>query len=158
MRENRKSEALLEKISCLILKLTSSAFTFCPFSLLHLDYLLDFLYFASSLRILRPPQGDVDNRVRAVAKYVFGLQTVMWTTELSGYPIQDYDANDFCLRGLCLIALMMTFGSFVISREERRGQSELSRLGKPLCKQQGLIPNPLTDFFSSFFLLMFSRR
>lgn len=36
----------------------------------------------------RPPEGDVDNRVRAIAKYVFGMQTVMWT----------HDADDWCLR------------------------------------------------------------
>ena len=26
----------------------------------------------------RPPEGDVDNRVRAIARDVLGLQTVMW--------------------------------------------------------------------------------
>lgn len=29
----------------------------------------------------RPPYGDVDNRVRAVAKEVFGLTTVVWNQE-----------------------------------------------------------------------------
>ncbi|EPQ30263.1 uncharacterized protein PFL1_02379 [Pseudozyma flocculosa PF-1] len=36
----------------------------------------------------RPPEGDVDARVRAIAKEVFGLQTVMW----------NKDADDWCLR------------------------------------------------------------
>ena len=36
----------------------------------------------------RMPEGDVDNRVRAIAKYVFGMQSVMWT----------HDADDWCLR------------------------------------------------------------
>ena len=27
----------------------------------------------------RPPEGDVDNRVKAIAKYVLGMQTVLWT-------------------------------------------------------------------------------
>jgi chitin deacetylase len=36
----------------------------------------------------RPPEGDVDARVKAIAKYVFGMQTVMWT----------HDADDWCLR------------------------------------------------------------
>jgi chitin deacetylase len=27
----------------------------------------------------RPPEGDVDARVKAIAKFVFGMQTVMWT-------------------------------------------------------------------------------
>lgn len=27
----------------------------------------------------RPPEGDTDNRVNAIAKHVFGMQTVMWT-------------------------------------------------------------------------------
>ncbi|KAI9625941.1 hypothetical protein KEM48_010641 [Puccinia striiformis f. sp. tritici PST-130] len=33
------------------------------------------------------PKGDVDNRVRAIAKNVFGLQTVIW----------NQDTNDWCL-------------------------------------------------------------
>ncbi|CAO1615904.1 unnamed protein product [Jaminaea pallidilutea] len=35
----------------------------------------------------RPPQGDVDNRVRAIAYDVLGLRTVLWQA----------DANDWCL-------------------------------------------------------------
>lgn len=35
----------------------------------------------------RPPYGDVDNRVRAIAKNVFGLETVIW----------NQDTNDWCL-------------------------------------------------------------
>jgi peptidoglycan/xylan/chitin deacetylase (PgdA/CDA1 family) len=36
----------------------------------------------------RPPQGDIDNRVRAIAENVFGLQAVMW----------DAECNDWCLQ------------------------------------------------------------
>lgn len=36
----------------------------------------------------RPPEGDVDARVRAIAKHVLGMQTVLWT----------HDADDWCLR------------------------------------------------------------
>lgn len=32
-------------------------------------------------RYWRPPYGDADNRVRAVAKYVFGLTTVVWNQD-----------------------------------------------------------------------------
>lgn len=35
----------------------------------------------------RPPQGDVDNRVRAIAEDVLGLHTVLWQA----------DSNDYCL-------------------------------------------------------------
>jgi len=28
--------------------------------------------------LYRPPQGDVDDRVRAIAREVFGLRAVMW--------------------------------------------------------------------------------
>lgn len=35
----------------------------------------------------RAPQGDIDKRVSAIAKYVFGLQHVFWTN----------DANDWCI-------------------------------------------------------------
>ncbi|KAL9940283.1 hypothetical protein V8E36_000988 [Tilletia maclaganii] len=37
-------------------------------------------------RYWRPPQGDADNRVRAVAEEVFGLTAVMW----------DQECNDWC--------------------------------------------------------------
>lgn len=36
----------------------------------------------------RPPQGDVDSRVRAIAEEVFGLKTVMW----------DAECNDWCIQ------------------------------------------------------------
>ena len=32
-------------------------------------------------RFWRPPFGDVDNRVRTIAKEVFGLTTVIWNQE-----------------------------------------------------------------------------
>lgn len=32
-------------------------------------------------RYWRPPYGDADNRVRAIAKEVFGLQTIFWNQE-----------------------------------------------------------------------------
>ncbi|WVW84752.1 hypothetical protein I302_106787 [Kwoniella bestiolae CBS 10118] len=35
----------------------------------------------------RPPYGDVDNRVRAIAKGVFGLETVVWNTDSSDWAI-----------------------------------------------------------------------
>lgn len=35
----------------------------------------------------RPPYGDVDERVRAIAREVFGLTTVIW----------DQDTFDWCL-------------------------------------------------------------
>lgn len=38
---------------------------------------------------MRPPQGDNDARVRAIAENVFGLKSVMW----------DAECNDWCLNG-----------------------------------------------------------
>ncbi|CBQ68052.1 related to CDA2-sporulation-specific chitin deacetylase [Sporisorium reilianum SRZ2] len=35
----------------------------------------------------RPPQGDIDNRVRAIAEEIFGLTNVLW----------NHDTNDWCL-------------------------------------------------------------
>ncbi|KAI8450610.1 hypothetical protein BY996DRAFT_4587187 [Phakopsora pachyrhizi] len=35
----------------------------------------------------RPPYGDIDDRVRAIAKHVFGLETILW----------DQDPKDWCL-------------------------------------------------------------
>ena len=37
----------------------------------------------------RPPQGDVDNRVRAIAEGVFNLTTVMWDAECNDWCIGD---------------------------------------------------------------------
>jgi chitin deacetylase len=38
-------------------------------------------------RFWRPPFGDVDNRVRAIAKGVFGLETVVWNQGKSFFQI-----------------------------------------------------------------------
>ncbi|EAL21220.1 hypothetical protein CNBD2750 [Cryptococcus deneoformans B-3501A] len=37
----------------------------------------------------RPPYGDVDNRVRAIAKGVFGLVTVLWDSDTNDWAISD---------------------------------------------------------------------
>ena len=37
-------------------------------------------------RYWRPPYGDVDVRVRAIALEVFGLETVVWNAEYAGFP------------------------------------------------------------------------
>ncbi|KAI8453915.1 hypothetical protein BY996DRAFT_4582534 [Phakopsora pachyrhizi] len=44
----------------------------------------------------RPPYGDVDNRVRAIAKHVFGLKTLMWNCDSSDWTLnQTYAIGDF---------------------------------------------------------------
>ena len=42
--------------------------------------------------VWRPPYGDVDNRVRAIAKQVFGLETVVWDQDTGDWAIGS-DAN-----------------------------------------------------------------
>ena len=37
----------------------------------------------------RPPYGDVDNRVRAIAKGVFGLETVVWTHDTADWNLES---------------------------------------------------------------------
>jgi chitin deacetylase len=37
-------------------------------------------------RYWRPPYGDADNRVRAIAKEVFGLRTIFWNQEWVARP------------------------------------------------------------------------
>ena len=37
-------------------------------------------------RYWRPPYGDADNRVRAIAKEVFGLRTIFWNQEWVAQP------------------------------------------------------------------------
>lgn len=34
--------------------------------------------------LYRPPYGDVDNRVRAIAESVFGLQAAIWNHDTDG--------------------------------------------------------------------------
>ncbi|MBW0476711.1 hypothetical protein O181_016426 [Austropuccinia psidii MF-1] len=44
----------------------------------------------------RPPYGDVDNRVRAIAKHVFGLKTLLWNCDSSDWSLnQTYAMGDF---------------------------------------------------------------
>jgi len=38
-------------------------------------------------RYWRPPYGDADNRVRAIAKEVFGLQTIFWNQDTSDWTM-----------------------------------------------------------------------
>ena len=41
----------------------------------------------------RPPYGDVDNRVRAIATHVFGLRTVLWNQDTSDWRLTTTPAN-----------------------------------------------------------------
>ena len=41
----------------------------------------------------RPPYGDVDNRVRAIAKGVFGLETVLWTHDTGDWNLDQGNAQ-----------------------------------------------------------------
>jgi chitin deacetylase len=40
-------------------------------------------------RFWRPPTGDADNRVRAIAKEIFGLQTIMWNQDTEDWSISQ---------------------------------------------------------------------
>ncbi|KAG0149582.1 hypothetical protein CROQUDRAFT_88920 [Cronartium quercuum f. sp. fusiforme G11] len=41
----------------------------------------------------RPPYGDVDNRVRAIAENVFGMQTVIWNHDTFDWCLSPQDTN-----------------------------------------------------------------
>ncbi|KAA1099486.1 hypothetical protein PGT21_008996 [Puccinia graminis f. sp. tritici] len=46
-------------------------------------------------RFFRPPYGNIDNRVRAIAKYVFGLETVIWNYDSVDWGLnQTYATGD----------------------------------------------------------------
>jgi peptidoglycan/xylan/chitin deacetylase (PgdA/CDA1 family) len=45
--------------------------------------------------VWRPPQGDIDNRVRAIAEGVFNLTAVMWDAECNDWCIGD-DGKSAC--------------------------------------------------------------
>lgn len=57
-----------------------------------LGWLLEIVRVSSGGRIpryWRPPYGDVDNRVRAIAKYVFGLTTVIWNHDSLDWELPE---------------------------------------------------------------------
>lgn len=41
----------------------------------------------------RPPYGDVDNRIRAIATYVFGMQCVLWNQDTDDWCLSDDGTN-----------------------------------------------------------------
>lgn len=43
----------------------------------------------------RPPYGNVDSRVRAIAKHVFGLRTILWNNDSLDWCLQD-DGSSAC--------------------------------------------------------------
>ncbi|OAV85714.1 hypothetical protein, variant [Puccinia triticina 1-1 BBBD Race 1] len=46
-------------------------------------------------RFFRPPYGNIDNRVRAIAKHVFGLETVIWNWDSVDWGLnQTYATGD----------------------------------------------------------------
>jgi len=46
-------------------------------------------------RFFRPPYGNIDNRVRAIAKHVFGLETVIWNFDSVDWGLnQTYATGD----------------------------------------------------------------
>lgn len=47
----------------------------------------------------RPPYGDTDNRVRAIAKHVFGLQTVIWNHDTEDWCVSPDDVDICANRG-----------------------------------------------------------
>ncbi|KAF7333716.1 Chitin deacetylase [Mycena venus] len=40
-------------------------------------------------RFWRPPTGDADNRIRAIAKYVFGLEMVVWNQDTEDWSLTE---------------------------------------------------------------------
>ncbi|KAJ7609503.1 hypothetical protein FB45DRAFT_944586 [Roridomyces roridus] len=40
-------------------------------------------------RFWRPPTGDADNRVRAIAKYVFGMEMMVWNQDTEDWSLTD---------------------------------------------------------------------
>jgi chitin deacetylase len=55
----------------------------------------------------RPPFGDCDNRVRAIAKEVFGLTNVIWgmNSDSEDWHLTNSAAEDASVRGECGVRL-----------------------------------------------------
>jgi chitin deacetylase len=53
-------------------------------------------------RFWRPPYGDSDNRVRAIAQEVFGLQTIFWNQEYVFPPSPSPSHGVSCLHDFLL--------------------------------------------------------
>jgi len=64
----------------------------------------------------RPPYGDTDNRVRAIAKEVFGLRTVTWSQDSEDWMIGD---------GTTLAAVEQSLQNWVVDGGAVQGQGLL---------------------------------
>ncbi|KAJ7610504.1 chitin deacetylase [Roridomyces roridus] len=57
-----------------------------------LGWSMDIIYLSTSGRVprfWRPPTGDADNRVRAIAKYVFGMEMVVWNQDTEDWSLTE---------------------------------------------------------------------
>ncbi|KAI9633097.1 uncharacterized protein MKK02DRAFT_3485, partial [Dioszegia hungarica] len=90
-------------------------------------------------RFWRPPFGDVDNRVRAIAKGVFGLETVIWNHDTGDWNLDQ--GNSYTIPSI--IAQYTQWlgdksqGLNVLEHEVRPSQIEVFKTIYPLAQQMG---------------------
>lgn len=113
-------------------------------------------------RYWRPPYGDVDQRVDAIARHVFGLETIMWR----------YDPRDWCLSdavpkgSACslgngpqssteldneldvFIRSAKQNGLLILEHEQSRRAVAGFKLAFPLIKKLHWVPKAIPDLFN----------
>ena len=100
-------------------------------------------------RFWRPPYGDVDNRVRAIAKGVFGLETVVWTHDTGDWNLDNGGSYtvDGIVREYNTWLADKTQGINVLEHEVRPSQVDVFRQVYPRAKQLGWDIGNIADTF-----------
>lgn len=100
-------------------------------------------------RYWRPPYGDVDNRVRAIAKGVFGLETVTWSQDTGDWNLDQGN-------GVTVETITTTFttwlndksvGLNVLEHEVRPSQAEVVKVIYPKAKELGWQVGTVADMW-----------
>jgi chitin deacetylase len=91
-------------------------------------------------RFWRPPFGDVDNRVRAIAKGVFGLETVIWNQDTGDWnldqPGSTYTQDSIVAQYTKWLS-DKSHGLNVLEHEVRPSQIEVFKIIFPRAQQMG---------------------
>jgi peptidoglycan/xylan/chitin deacetylase (PgdA/CDA1 family) len=100
-------------------------------------------------RFWRPPYGDVDNRVRAIAKGVFGLETVVWTHDTGDWNLDQggrYTVDSIVTEFNTWLA-DKSQGINSLEHEVREHQPEVFKRVYPRAKQLGWEIGNVADIF-----------
>lgn len=97
----------------------------------------------------RPPYGDVDNRVRAIAKGVFGLETVLWNHDTGDWNLDQ--GNSYTVQSVTDQYIQWlgdkSQGMNVLEHEVRPSQIEVFKNVYPRAQQMGWTVGNVADMW-----------